>query len=146
MQCMSYFILFASSFLAATILPFYSEVVLFQLIRDGGSSIMLLLLATLGNTLGAAVNWAMGRYLLHFQHKRWFYFKPDQMAKIQRWFQRYGLWSLLLAWAPVIGDPITFVAGVMRVPLPVFLVLTAVGKSMRYIAVIYFSQMSITWF
>ena len=93
----SFLLLFASAFLAATILPFYSEVMLFALLREGGDPVVLVLIATLGNTLGAVVNWVLGRYLLHFQGRRWFYFSSAQIEKAQRWFQRYGFWSLLLA-------------------------------------------------
>ncbi|MEW6204938.1 MAG: YqaA family protein [Pseudomonadota bacterium] len=143
---MSYLILFSSAFLAATILPFYSEVVLFAMIRAGEPAGLLLAVATLGNTLGAVVNWVLGRYLLHFQHKKWFYFKPAQIEKMQAWFQRYGVWSLLLAWMPVGGDPLTLVAGIMRVNLWLFIVLVGIGKSLRYVAVIYFSEMSVAWF
>lgn len=143
---MSYLILFSSAFLAATILPFYSEVVLFAMIRVGEPAGLLLAVATLGNTLGAVVNWVLGRYLLHFQHKKWFYFKPAQIEKMQAWFQRYGVWSLLLAWMPVGGDPLTLVAGIMRVNLWLFIVLVGIGKSLRYVAVIYFSEMSVAWF
>ena len=78
------------------------------------------------------MNWALGRYLLHFSDRRWFPFKPDSLGLAQRWFQRYGVWSLLFAWLPIGGDALTFIAGVMRVRFPIFLLLTAVGKSTRY--------------
>lgn len=143
---MSYTLLFASAFLAATILPFYSEVVLFAMIRAGEPAGLLLAVAAVGNTLGSVVNWVLGRYLLHFQHKKWFYFKPAQIEKMQGWFQRYGVWSLLLAWMPVIGDPLTLVAGIMRVNLWLFLLLVGIGKTIRYLIVIYFSEMSVAWF
>ncbi|MBU0541439.1 MAG: DedA family protein [Gammaproteobacteria bacterium] len=143
---MSYSLLFASAFLAATILPFYSEVVLFAMIRAGEPAGLLLAVAAVGNTLGSVVNWALGRYLLHFQHKKWFYFKPEQIEKMQAWFRRYGVWSLLLAWMPVGGDPLTLVAGIMRVNLWLFIVLVGIGKTLRYVAVIYFSEMSVAWF
>ncbi len=104
---------------------------------------LLLTLATAGNTLGSVVNWTLGRYLLHFQHKKWFYFKPEQIDKMQIWFQRYGTWSLLLAWMPIAGDPLTVVAGIMRVNLWWFIVLVGMGKALRYAAVIYLSQISI---
>ena len=68
--------------------------------------------ASAGNTLGSAVNWLLGRYLLHFQDRRWFPFKQDNLGIAQRWFQKYGTWSLLLAWAPVGGDALTFIAGI----------------------------------
>jgi len=143
---MSYLLLFASAFLAATILPFYSEVVLFAMIRAGEPAGLLLAVAAVGNTLGSVVNWVLGRYLLHFQHKKWFYFKPEQIEKMQAWFRRYGVWSLLLAWMPVGGDPLTLVAGIMRVNLWLFIVLVGIGKTLRYVAVIYFSEMSVAWF
>ena len=88
--------------------------------------------ATAGNTLGAVLNYVLGRFLLHFQDRRWFPFRPGTLERSQRWFQRYGVWSLLMAWAPVGGDALTFVAGVMRVRFTVFLVLTAAGKGARY--------------
>ena len=133
----AYLLLFGSAFLAATILPFYSEVVLFALLREGGDPTLLVLVATLGNTLGAVVNWVLGRYLLHFQERRWFYFSRSQIDKGQRWFQRYGFWSLLLAWAPVGGDALTLIAGIMKVRLWVFLLLVGSGKALRYISVVY---------
>ena len=135
----SYLLLFGSAFLAATILPFYSEVVLFALLREGGDPVALVITATLGNTLGAVVNWFLGRYLLHFQDRRWFYFKREQ---IERWFQRYGFWSLLLAWAPVGGDALTLIAGIMKVRLWLFLLLVGTGKALRYISVVYVTAWS----
>lgn len=132
-----YLTLFSSAFLAATILPFYSEVVLFALLRKGGDPAALVLIATLGNTLGAVVNWYLGRYLLHFRDRRWFYFSQTQIEKAQRWFQRYGFWTLLLAWMPVGGDALTLIGGVMKVPLWLFCVLVGIGKGLRYISVVY---------
>jgi len=136
----SYLLLFGSAFLAATILPFYSEVYLFALLRDGGDPVMLVMVATLGNTLGAVVNWVLGLYLLHFQDRRWFYFSREQIDRAQRWYQRYGFWSLLLAWMPVGGDALTLIAGIMRVRLWLFLLLVGSGKALRYISVVYFTN------
>ncbi|MCB1958354.1 MAG: DedA family protein [Rhodocyclaceae bacterium] len=136
----AYLALFGSAFLAATILPFYSEVVLYALLRDGGDPWVLVLVATAGNTLGAVVNWWLGRYLLYFQDRRWFYFKPAQIEKAQRWFQRYGVWTLLLAWLPVGGDPLTLIAGVMRVRLDVFVALVGLGKGLRYISIVWLAE------
>ncbi|HSL61377.1 MAG TPA: YqaA family protein [Desulfotignum sp.] len=136
---LSVLLLFGAAFLAATILPFYSEVVLFALLRQGGDPLFLLVVATTGNTLGSVVNWWLGLCLLRFQNRRWFYFTPAQVARAQAWFQRYGVWTLLLAWLPIGGDPLTLVAGIMKVRLGIFLVLVALGKGMRYVAVIYFS-------
>jgi membrane protein YqaA with SNARE-associated domain len=139
---LSYLLLFGSAFLAATILPFYSEVVLFALLREGGNPAALVGTATLGNTLGAVVNWLLGRYLLHFQGRRWFYFSQPQVKRAQRWFQRYGFWSLLLAWAPVGGDALTLIAGIMKVRLWLFLLLVGTGKAVRYISVVYLEAWS----
>ena len=133
----AYLLLFGSAFLAATILPFYSEVVLFSLLRDGGDPIALVAVATLGNTLGAVVNWALGRYLLHFQDRRWFYFSRQQIEKAQRWYQRYGFWSLLFSWLPIGGDALTLIAGIMKVRLWLFLLLVGTGKGLRYVSVVY---------
>ena len=139
----SYLLLFLSAFLAATILPFYSEVVLFALIRQGESALVLISVASLGNTLGAAVNWYLGRFLLKYQDRSWFYFKKDQVAKMQYWFQRYGVWSLLFAWMPLGGDALTFIAGVMKVRFWLFLLLVGIGKTMRYVAVWYLVKLSL---
>jgi membrane protein YqaA with SNARE-associated domain len=140
---LSYFLLFGSSFLAATILPFYSEVVLFALVRQGEPVVVLILVASVGNTLGAVVNWYLGRFLLHYQDRRWFYFKREQVAKMQYWFQRYGVWSLLFAWLPLGGDALTFIAGIMKVRIVPFLLLVGVGKSLRYIAVVCLAKLSV---
>ena len=136
----SYFLLFGSAFLAATILPFYSEVVLFALLRTGGDPLMLVIVASVGNTLGAVVNWALGRYLLHFQDRRWFYFSRAQIERAQQWFQRYGFWSLLMAWAPVGGDALTLIAGIMKVRIVPFLLLVGAGKTMRYVSVVWIAD------
>lgn len=140
---LSYLLLFCSAFLAATILPFYSEVILFALVRQGEPALMLIAVASAGNTLGAVVNWFLGRFLLHYQDRRWFYFKQDQVAKMQHWFQRYGVWSLLFAWLPLGGDVLTFIAGIMKVRIGVFLILVGLGKSLRYIAVVYLADWSL---
>jgi membrane protein YqaA with SNARE-associated domain len=128
----TYLGLFASAFLAATILPAYSEILFAALLKAGHPPLALWTWATVGNTLGSAVNWLLGRYLLHFQDRRWFPFRPDRLGRAQRWYQRYGVWSLLLAWLPVGGDALTFIAGMMRVNFFVFLGLTMVGKGARY--------------
>ncbi|WP_027709215.1 YqaA family protein [Zooshikella ganghwensis] len=142
----AYLSLFASSFLAATILPFYSEVLLYALLQTGEPAWLLIVVASIGNTLGAVVNWYLGRYLLHFKDRRWFYFKDEQIERMQYWFQRYGVWSLLLAWMPMGGDVLTLIAGIMKVRLGIFLTLVAIGKTARYIAVLYFAQITHGWF
>ena len=133
--------LFASAFLAATIVPFSSEAVLAALTAAGGWDVATLwLVASFANTLGAAVNWALGRWLVHFQGRGWFPFKQRDLEKADKWFQRYGVWSLLLSWVPLIGDPITFAAGFLHVRFPIFIVLVAIAKSARYAVVIALAQ------
>ncbi|MDP5069745.1 MAG: DedA family protein [Congregibacter sp.] len=128
----SYLLLFGSAFLAATILPFYSEIIFVLALQNGGDPALLLITATIGNTLGSVVNWAIGRQLLKFQNKSWFYFSPVQIERAQRWFQRRGVWSLLFAWLPVGGDALTLIAGVMKVRLSTFVTLVGIGKALRY--------------
>ncbi len=139
----SYLLLFSSAFLAATILPFYSEVILFALLRAGGEPVSLVIVATLGNTLGALVNWVMGHYLLHFRDRRWFYFRQDQLRKAQLWYGKYGFWTLLLAWLPIGGDALTFIAGIMKVRLWLFLLLVGSGKAARYTIIVYLNAWSV---
>ena len=93
------------------------------LVAAGYDPLSLWVWASTGNTLGSAVNWALGRYLLHFQDRRWFPVKAAQLERAQTWFRRYGVWSLLLAWTPLVGDAVTVAAGVMRVRFWLFLVL-----------------------
>ncbi len=133
--------LFVSAFLAATIVPFSSEAVLATLTATGGWDVATLwLVASFANTLGAAVNWALGRWLVHFQGQKWFPFKERDLEKADKWFQRYGVWSLLLSWVPLIGDPITFAAGFLHVRFSIFIVLVAIAKSARYAVVIVLAQ------
>ena len=133
---LSYLSLFASAFIAATILPFSSEALLFALLHGGGDATVLVIVATLGNTLGSVVNWLLGRFLLHFRDRRWFYFSAAQIERAQRWFQRYGVWSLLLAWVPIVVDALTLIGGVMQVRLSLFILLVGLGKGLRYVAVV----------
>jgi membrane protein YqaA with SNARE-associated domain len=129
--------LFATAFLAATLLPAQSEILLAGMHAYGDfDRAALVLVATMGNTLGSAANWLLGRYLVHFKDRRWFPVKPVLIDRATGWYQRWGLWSLLLAWAPFIGDPLTLVAGILRVNLWLFLALVGVGKLARYLAVV----------
>jgi membrane protein YqaA with SNARE-associated domain len=131
-----YLALFA--FGAATILPFPSEPAVIALATQPGYDVVVVwLVATTANTAGSVVNWWMGRACLKWQDRRWFPVKPNQLARAALWFQRWGQWSLLLAWLPVVGDPVTVVAGVLRVRLWVFVVLAGLGKAARYGAVLY---------
>ena len=133
--------LFASAFLAATILPFSSEVVLAALVAVGGNDgLWLWLVASLGNTLGAAVNWVLGRYCLRWRERRWFPMDGPALERASRWFGRWGVWSLLFAWVPIVGDPLTFAAGLLRVNFWLFLALAGAGKAARYAVVLFVAQ------
>jgi membrane protein YqaA with SNARE-associated domain len=125
--------LFFSAFLSATILPSFSEVVVGTMAALGTYKLLWLLgVASVGNTLGSVVNWIMGRYLYRFRDRRWFPISSNSVDRAAETFNRWGLWSLLLAWVPVIGDPLTLVAGLLRVGFPVFLILVAISKTARY--------------
>lgn len=126
--------LFSAAFIAATIFPMQSEAILVGLILSDRYSLAgLLLVASVGNTLGAAVNWALGRGIERFRDESWFPVKPDKLEKAQAWYRKYGKWSLLLSWLPIGGDAVTVAAGVLREPLWIFLILVFIGKSVRYL-------------
>ena len=133
---MTYLTLFAVAFGAATFLPFYSELWVGKLLIDGEPPAAVWFWATLGNTLGSVVNYGLARYLLHYEDRRWFPARPAQLHRAQNWFNRYGQWSLLLAWAPLGGDALTFIGGLMKVRLTVFILLVGIGKGLRYAALI----------
>lgn len=125
--------LFLSAVGSATILPGTSEAVLAGLIYQGIVPLSLLwLVASLGNTIGCIVNWWAGTQLDRFKGRRWFPVNEDQLQKASTWFEKYGHWSLLLAWVPVVGDALTVVAGLFRMHLVPFLVLVFIGKAARY--------------
>jgi membrane protein YqaA with SNARE-associated domain len=122
------------AFGAATILPAQSEPVLVGLLLLGETPAWLLVLvASIANTAGSVVNWWLGTQLLRFQERRWFPATPAQIARAVAWYRRWGRWSLLLSWAPIIGDPLTVVAGVLREPLREFILLVAIAKTGRYV-------------
>jgi membrane protein YqaA with SNARE-associated domain len=129
----AYLALFLAAFLAATIVPAQSEAVLVGLILAGDQSVLLLIVvATTGNVLGSVVNWLLGRFIERFRSRSWFPVSPKSLARAEAWYRRVGLWALLLSWVPIIGDPLTVVAGILRTPLPIFLVLVTLAKAGRY--------------
>lgn len=136
---MAYVSLFLTALVAATLFPLSSEALLTSLLYHGYSPLVLWCVATTGNTAGSCINWYLGRECLRWQDKRWFPIKPAALARAQRHFQRYGVYSLLFAWLPVVGDPLTFIAGVMRLPFGLFFLLVALGKGLRYAVIIYLS-------
>jgi membrane protein YqaA with SNARE-associated domain len=125
--------LFAAAFIAATILPMQSEAALVGLLLAHYPPGPLIAVASAGNVLGSVANWLLGRWIEHFRDRRWFPATPQALERAQRWYHRYGRWSLLLSWAPIVGDPLTVIAGVLREPFPMFLLLVAIAKIGRYI-------------
>ena len=135
---MIYLSLFAISFLAATILPLSSELMLAGLITTSNyDSLLLLIVASFGNILGSVFNWTLGFYSRNLSTKKWFPFKDEQIEKSSKWFNRFGKWSLLFAWVPIIGDPLTLAAGLFRVKFIEFLILVMIGKVSRYVIIFY---------
>lgn len=132
----TYLSLFFIAFLAATILPFSSEVILAGLSTTSSEKIPLLVVASLGNVLGSSFNYILGKYTRNLETKKWFPFSTNQLQKTSYWFAKYGKWSLLFAWLPVIGDPLTYIAGVARMHFVPFLILVTIGKVSRYLLII----------
>jgi membrane protein YqaA with SNARE-associated domain len=126
--------MFLAAFIAATLLPAQSELVLSGLLLAGKQPVWALIaVASTGNILGSVVNWLMGRYVHRFSGRLWFPVKLEQLDKAESWYRKYGRWSLLLSWAPVIGDPLTLAAGFLREPLWSFVLLVALAKTGRYL-------------
>ena len=135
---MIYLSLFFISFLAATVLPFSSELTLAGLISTSNyDNLLLLVVASFGNVLGSVFNWSLGFYSRNLSTKKWFPFKETQIERSSKWFSKFGKWSLLFAWLPIVGDPLTFVAGLLRVRFLDFVILVAIGKVSRYLIVFY---------
>ncbi len=129
--------LFGSAFLAATLLPVPSEAVLGVLATAEGAAVVpLVVVATAGNTLGALLNHLLGREARRWRRRRWFPVSRRALVLAARCMRKRGRWVLLFAWLPVVGDPLTFAAGLLRVPTGLFLVLVATGKAARYVAVV----------
>lgn len=136
--------LFASALIAATILPMQSEAVLVGLLIEGSRPVgALVAVATVGNVLGSVINWCLGGFALRFQHKSWFPASDRQMQRAENWYHRYGRWSLLGSWLPIVGDPLTVVAGVLREPFLSFVLLVTVAKGTRYILL---TALTLAWF
>ncbi|WP_151826629.1 YqaA family protein [Acinetobacter oleivorans] len=131
---LSYFLLFISAFGAATLLPLQSEAVLVTLLLKGQYSALLLIgTATLGNVLGSCVNWWLGLKIEQFKHQKWFPVSEKRLEQAQRFYHKYGFYSLLLSWTPVIGDPITLVAGLFKENFWRFLIIVLIAKAGRYL-------------
>ena len=137
----SYFQLVIISFLAATILPFSSEFVLTTMYLSNSFKIyFILIFASIGNILGSATNWYLGGKITIFQNRKWFPVSAKQLERSQKYFQNYGLWSLLLSWVPIIGDPLTLLAGLLKVRFSIFLLLVSISKISRYVFTLYLAS------
>lgn len=133
----AYLSLFFIAFLAATVFPAQSELALLALAASGNYSVPILLtVASLGNIAGSTFNWALGRYALRYQHHRWFPIKPNQLQKLEAQYRKFGRWTLLASWVPIIGDPLTVMAGILKEPLWSFLIIIAIAKIGRYIFIL----------
>lgn len=129
--------LFIAAFLAATILPLSSEIVLSGLLLSGLSPLTLVTTATFGNVLGSLTNYALGFWAGSVVVKKWLRMSENDFMRAEQRFKKYGMFSLFFAWVPIIGDPLTVMAGVLRVNLMWFLILVTVGKFLRYVVISY---------
>ncbi len=125
--------LFTASFLAATILPLSSEIVLGLLLYNGFNPVALISVATTGNVLGSLLNYAAGFWGNLFLFEKVFKLSESEFMKAQKRFSRYGSFSLLLAWVPIIGDPLTIIAGALKINIFLFIFLVTTGKLARYL-------------
>jgi membrane protein YqaA with SNARE-associated domain len=101
----------------------------------------LLVIASLGNISGSIVNWYLGKKINLYQKKKWFPVSSDRLKKSEYYFQKYGLWCLLLSWVPIIGDPITLFAGILNVRFQIFVILVSISKISRYVFVLYLASL-----
>ena len=126
--------LFIISLAAATIIPLSSEALLLAMVvSDKYNILFLIIVATSGNSIGAIINWLIGGWCLGFQSHKYFPIKKKHLENAITQFNKWGKISLLFTWLPIIGDPITFAAGALRVPFIPFIILTIIGKLFRYI-------------
>ncbi|WP_045860269.1 YqaA family protein [Teredinibacter purpureus] len=129
--------LFIISFLAATLLPLSSELVLVALLLTGMHPVVLIAVASTGNILGSITNYTLGYWASTGLVPKWLRMSETEFAHAKKRFTRYGMFSLLLAWVPVIGDPLTVIAGILRVRFHWFLLLVSTGKLGRYCVITY---------
>lgn len=129
--------LFVAAFLAATVLPLSSEVVLSALLVNGLSPTTLVIVATIGNVLGSLFNYALGYWARFEVTQKVLKISDQAFSTAELRFKKYGLVSLCFAWVPIIGDPLTLIAGVLRVRLLWFLILVTLGKLGRYLVISY---------
>lgn len=128
--------LFMVALIAATIFPLQSEALLAGLLIAGKQPVWALIaVASVGNVIGSTINWILGRSIERFRNRRWFPIKARALDRAEGWYRKFGRWTLLLSWTPVIGDPLTMIAGVLREPLWSFLIIVSIAKTARYIVI-----------
>ena len=136
--------LFLLSFCASTLLPLGSEWLLVALLLDGAAPVSVVLVATLGNSLGALTSYLIGRFGVDWLNEKLLRIDRDKQARAEHWFNRYGSWALLMSWLPVVGDPLCLVSGLLKTPLLRFGLLVTTGKGLRYIAVAFLTLQGMT--
>ena len=134
---LGYIGLFIAAFLGATVLPLSSEIVFSALLLSGLSPTTTVIIATTGNVLGSLTNYALGYWASLVVIKKWLRMSEDDFVRAQQRFIKYGTFSLCFAWVPIIGDPLTVMAGIVRVRLRWFLILVTAGKLLRYVIISY---------
>lgn len=140
MECfveLGYLGLFFSAFIAATLLPLGSEIVLAGLLLNNFNPVWVVSVATFGNVLGSVVNYAIGYFGSAFLIHRVLKISNEHFEQSKQRFKKWGAASLLLSWVPIIGDPLTVIAGVLRINIWLFLLLVTAGKLTRYIVISY---------
>ena len=123
------------SFFAATLLPFGSEWFLILLLLNGNSPFLAVVIATIGNSLGAWTNYLIGSWGKDWLIRNLLRINQHQQNRAEIWFKKYGCWSLLMSWLPVVGDPLCLVSGILKTPLSHFFILVVSGKGLRYVSV-----------
>ncbi len=127
-----YLYLFLLSFLAATVLPLGSEWLLAALLLEALDPLTLLAAATAGNFLGACTTYAIGIFGGPFLTEKVLRVGETAKLRAEKLYARYGYWSLLFSWLPVVGDPLCLVGGLFKIPFRQFSVLVFTGKLARY--------------
>jgi len=138
-EILSFASLFTSSFLSATLLPGSSEAVLVALLVAGAGPVWaLILIATIGNSLGGMTNVILGRFFPERIQSRW-------QGKAKEWLVRFGPATLLLSWVPLIGDLLCLLAGWLRLSMGPVVFFLCLGKALRYIIVAAVTLQGMDW-
>jgi membrane protein YqaA with SNARE-associated domain len=127
-----YSFLFLLSFLASTVIPVGSEWLLIAMVLKGFDPVLTVSTATAGNTLGACTTYGIGIYGSTWVIQKLFRMDGKSQKRAEKFYAKYGVWSLLLSWLPLVGDPICFAGGLLRIHFGLFVLLVLVGKLFRY--------------